>query len=102
MRTWLACLVLVLALAAAGTAVARDDRDQDRARRAVQEGRALPLRDIVARAEGSFGGQVVEAEFEEEGGTPAYEIKIVTESGRVLKLRYDARTGELMTPAGRP
>ena len=99
MKTWLACLVV--ALIAGGPAVAKDDHDQDRARRAVQDGRMLPLRDIVTRAEAAFGGQVIEAEFEEEGGAPAYEIKIVTEGGRVLKLRYDARTGELMAPAGR-
>ena len=61
----------------------------------------LPLRDIVTRAEADFAGKVVEAEFEDEGGAPIYEIKIVTAAGRVMKLHYDARTGALLTSDGR-
>jgi uncharacterized membrane protein YkoI len=57
----------------------------------------LPLREIIARAESAFAGQVVEAELEDEGGLPTYEIKVLTRAGRVVKVRYDARTGALLT-----
>ncbi|MBS0519513.1 MAG: PepSY domain-containing protein [Proteobacteria bacterium] len=99
MRVWMACLLA--GLAACGPALASDERDHDRARRAVEEGRMLPLRDIMARAQATYPGQVVEAELEDEKQTPVYEIKIVTDSGRVVKLRYDARTGELLTTSER-
>ena len=99
MRPWMACLMATLI--AGGPAVAKDDHDHDRARRAVEEGRMLPLRDILARAEATFPGQVVEAELEEEGSTPVYEIKIVTSAGRLLKLHYDARSGALLKSSGR-
>lgn len=61
----------------------------------------LPLREIIARAESAFAGQVVEAELEDERGLPTYEIKVLTRGGRVVKLRYDARTGALVGSNGK-
>ncbi len=90
---------LVAALAVVGTAAASDDHD--RARRAVEEGRILPLKDILARAQGAYPGQVIEAELEDEGGTVVYEIKILTADGRGMKLFYNAGTGELLKAKGR-
>ena len=75
--------------------------DHDRARRAVEEGRILPLKDILARAEAAYPGQLIEAELEDEGGIMAYEIKILTGEGRVMKLYYDAKTGELLKAKSR-
>ena len=87
-------LVLMCAPALAG-------ESHDRVRRAVEEGRILPLRDILARAEAAYPGQMVEAELENEGGAMVYEIKILTKDGRVMKLLYDAKTGELLKAKGR-
>jgi uncharacterized membrane protein YkoI len=96
MRTFLACL-LVAAIGCGGSASAGDghdaDRGQDRARRAVQQGAMLPLREIIARAQADWGGEVVEAELEDERGVPVYEVKVLTRTGRLVKARYDARTG---------
>lgn len=101
MRLWRACL-LAMALVAGGAAVAKDhDHDHDRARRAVEEGRMLPLRDILARVEVDYAGQVIEAELEEQGGAAVYEIKIMTNAGRLMKLHYDARTGVLLKSSER-
>ena len=97
MRRITAALVAAL-IACAGGALAESGHEQDRVRRAVEQGRMLPLRDIVAHAEAAFDGQVVKAELEDEGGGPLYELKIVTRSGRVVKVRYDARTGALVVP----
>ncbi|MBL6617944.1 MAG: PepSY domain-containing protein [Reyranella sp.] len=96
MRRLLPCL-LAAVVACGGAAAAEDDHDQDRARRAVEQGRMLPLREIIARAESAFAGQVVEAELEDERGVPIYEVKVLTRGGRVVKVRYDARTGALLT-----
>ena len=50
----------------------------------------------VARAQGAYPGQVIEAELEDEGGMIVYEIKMLTADGRVMKLSYNAATGELL------
>lgn len=81
---------LLLAMPAAA------EGDHDRIRRAVQEGTILPLSAILDRAEQEHGGRMIEAELEAEHGRLVYEIKLLTTSGRVLKLHYDAGTGEPM------
>lgn len=96
-----ALLLIAAALALAGAAASAGDSDHDRARRAVEQGRILPLKEILARAQGAYPGQVIEAEFEDEGGKATYEIKILTTDGKVTKLHYNAATGELLkTKAG--
>ena len=98
MRVLAAFLVAALAVGAAAPASASD---HDRARRAVEEGRVLPLKDILARAQGAYPGQVIEAELEDEGGMVVYEIKMLTADGRVVKLSYNAATGELLKTRAR-
>lgn len=95
---WAAFLAAALALG--GPAAAGND-DHERARRAVEEGRILPLKDILSRANRAYPGQVIETEFEDEGGIAVYEIKILTPDSRVMKLVYDASTGELVKAGGR-
>jgi uncharacterized membrane protein YkoI len=99
MRFLIACMVA--ALAVVGPAAAGKDHDHDRARRAVEEGRILPLREILARAQTTHPGQVIEAELEDEGGAIVYEIKILTTDGRMMKLHYNAATGALLKVEGR-
>ena len=72
------------------------DSDHDRARRAVEEGRILPLKDILAKAEASHPGQLLEAELEDEKDRLMYELKILMKGGRVIELLYDAGSGDLM------
>lgn len=87
------------ALIAGGPAIAGDDHD--RALRAVQDGLILPLKDILARAESAYPGQLIEAELEDKDGAFVYEIKMLSGDGRVMKLHYDARTGELLKAKSR-
>ncbi|AVM74633.1 PepSY domain-containing protein [Magnetospirillum gryphiswaldense] len=72
------------------------EADHDRARRALEEGRILPLGQILARAEAAYPGQLIEAELEDERGTLVYELKVLAKDGRLLKLYYDAATGEVL------
>jgi uncharacterized membrane protein YkoI len=86
--------------------------DQDRARAAVAAGKILPLAAIVDDAQARFGGEVLDAEFEDaeddedRGDAPPrstgiYEIKLLAPGGRILELEYDATTGELLRVRGR-
>lgn len=87
---------LSAALFIGGAAASASDNDHDRARRAVEEGRILPLKEILARAQGAYPGQVIAADLEDEGGMVVYEIKLLTTDGKVTKLHYNAATGELL------
>tara|TARA_R110000772_G_scaffold267976_3_gene393738 strand:- start:7021 stop:7323 length:303 start_codon:yes stop_codon:yes gene_type:complete len=93
-----AACILALLLSCAPAAA---DEDHDRARRALEEGRILPLTDILSRAEAAYPGHLIEAELEEKDGVLVYEIKILTFGGRVMKLYYDAGTGALLKAKGR-
>ncbi|NUB24829.1 PepSY domain-containing protein [Azospirillum brasilense] len=102
-RTALLSLILFTAALPGATlpAHADDDRDHERAREAFRSGRALPLEAIVARAQADFPGDILDVEFEDEDGQIVYEIKTITAEGRVLKLKYDAATGDLLRVRGR-
>lgn len=88
-----AFLAAVLALSFPARA---DEADHDRARRALEEGRILPLGQILARAEAAYPGQLIEAELEDEHGRLVYELKLLAKDGRLLKLYYDAASGEVL------
>ena len=100
---------VVLALASTAVPATADDHerhgherhDHDRARSALREGRVLPLEEIMARANAEFPGEVLDVEFEEEHGRVIYEIKKITDEGRIVKLKYDAATGALLKTRGR-
>lgn len=90
--------MLTGALPAPFLALAGDDHD--RARAAVQAGRALPLEEIVAKANAAYPGRILDVELEDEDDRLIYEIKTITDDGRVMKLFYDAATGELLKARG--
>jgi uncharacterized membrane protein YkoI len=93
-------LLTALALTLAGGGVAySDDRehdDHDRARRALEEGRARPLADILARVKDRLGGDVVGVEFDRMHGRYVYEFKVVAPGGRLRAVYVDALTAEIM------
>ncbi|HEX7072693.1 MAG TPA: PepSY domain-containing protein [Hyphomicrobiaceae bacterium] len=110
MRTELDRRTLLLALAALGTgspALARgdDDRshrkrssrhDHEQARRALEEGRARPLADILAEVRPRLGGEVIDVEFEREDGRYVYEFKVITPAGQLREIEVDALTAEIL------
>lgn len=85
-------IILIMSLLLAAPAVADDEHE--RARRAVEAGEILSLRTILDRAAAAHAGEFIEAELEDEHGMLVYEIKLLTAEGQVVKLYYDARTGE--------
>ena len=64
-----------------------------------------PLRSLLAQLHETYPGQVLEVELEKEeygkGDIWIYEVKLLTDKGRVLKLEYDAINLELLKLKGR-
>ena len=85
-----------------GTAVQADEpRDHDRARRALEAGEVMPLSRILDRVERDYPGRVLEVELDREDERWLYEIKLLQDGGRVLKLKIDARDASLLEAKGR-
>jgi uncharacterized membrane protein YkoI len=90
MRSILFLLLLALPLVAA----ADDDIDDyERARRAVEQGAARPLGEILPVVERRLGGRVIEVRFERESTTYVYEFELITADGRIIEATVDAATG---------
>ncbi len=91
-------IAFALLLSRAGFAGADDDvdDDHDEARRAVEEGRARPLAEILDRIAPRLGGKVIGVEIEREQGRYFYEFKVVAPDGRLKEIHVDAMTGEML------
>ncbi len=91
-------LAWLLAAAGAGVgAVAWADNDQDSARAAVQAGQVLPLKTLLERLEREYPGQVVELELEQHHGRWIYEVKVLQAGGRLVKVKLDAASGQVLS-----
>jgi uncharacterized membrane protein YkoI len=88
--------LLLTSMLALAMAPARADSDQDRARAAVQAGQVMPLKDLLTRLERDQPGQVLEVELESDDGRWIYEVRLLQAGGRLVKLKLDARSGELL------
>jgi len=104
-------LALVLGLAAGGAQ--GHDHDREQAERLQALGEVLPLQDVLARVAAEYPGQVLKVEFEGagDGDCPVpppcadrwvYELKILQDQGRLVKIKADARTGQVLWVGRRP
>jgi uncharacterized membrane protein YkoI len=89
--TLLACIVLLT-----GTTLAHADDDHERAKRLREAGDILPLETILQKAREVQPGTILEVELETEHGQLAYEIELLTDQGKVMKLTFDANTGKVI------
>lgn len=87
-----AALIVALALLPIVPAVAGDDHAQQTARRAVEQGRYVPLENVVRNAVRRHPGKLLEVELDD----GVYEVEILRADGVVVELDYDARTGKLL------
>ncbi|MBB3343552.1 PepSY domain-containing protein [Luteimonas sp. RC10] len=69
-------------------------RGADYARDGVRSGEFVRLERMLADAERRFPGRVLEVELDTDDDE--YEIEILMGDGRVVELKYDARTGRLL------
>jgi hypothetical protein len=101
-RIYLTCAIALIIGLVASVPWAVADEDEEIP--SNMEGVA-PLRSLLAQVHEAYPGQVLEVELEREeygkGDIWVYEIKLLTEKGRVLKLEYDAINLELLKIKGR-
>jgi uncharacterized membrane protein YkoI len=60
------------------------------------EGDLLPLEALAERALGAQPGEIVAIELKSRAAGPVYKVEMLDESGRALKLEFDARSGEML------
>jgi uncharacterized membrane protein YkoI len=94
--TCAALLAQVVVLSHAGDDNSRHAREHEEIRAALQRGEVLPLGRILAIAQEKVPGDVIEVELENKRGALVYEIKVLTESGRVREIKIDARQGTVL------
>jgi uncharacterized membrane protein YkoI len=75
---------------------ARHAREHEEMRAALKRGEVLPLARILSIAQERVPGDVIEVELENKHGALVYEIKVLTESGRVREIKIDARQGTVL------
>jgi uncharacterized membrane protein YkoI len=71
-------------------------QDHEVARRALQEGRARPLADILAIAKDNIRGEVIGVELEERAGAMIYELRVLRPNGELVELYLDALTAAVL------
>ncbi|MCB1463918.1 MAG: PepSY domain-containing protein [Nitratireductor sp.] len=91
--TFLAALLAALLLC--GVALADDD-DHERARQALESGKAKPLSQVLEAVSARIDGEVVGVEFDNEDGRYVYELKIITPSGHLREMHVDALTARII------
>ena len=87
--------MLAALIALSGIAHADED-DQERARRALEAGEAMPLSLVLEAVTSRIGGEVVGVEIDHEHGRYVYEIKIITPNGRLREIYVDALTADIL------
>lgn len=94
-----ALLAAVLAVIGVGMGPApvgaRDHRDHDAVRQAVERGDIRALADILAAVRDRLPGDVVGVEIEHRNGRWLYEFRVVDSKGRLFEVYVDAHTANI-------
>jgi uncharacterized membrane protein YkoI len=98
MRILMCAVTVAGILAHSVTGVWAGDRDDDheRARRALEAGEIVPLDRILQQVQAHYQGTVVELELTQEDGRWVYEVELAASDGRLLQLRIDAKSTQLL------
>ncbi len=105
LRILLAALAVGLAAAAPADAYQRGRPDlgqslsPNEARDAVEQGRHVPLRQILSQIEARYPGRLLNAELQR-GSPSIYVIDWLTSDGRKLTIRANAETGGIIGVSG--
>jgi uncharacterized membrane protein YkoI len=73
-----------------------DDYSHDKARRAVEDGHALPVTQMILHLRSHTSDDIVALEYEYEFGRWVYEFKVVDKQGRLRRVHMDAATGKFL------
>jgi uncharacterized membrane protein YkoI len=102
-RTTLLIALASLAGSAAGLGAVAGDKgahkgmsEQEEARAALLRGEILPLSRILRTVAQRLPGDVLKVEIERENNVLIYEIKVLTKTGRIRKIKLNARNGAVI------
>jgi hypothetical protein len=87
-------LIPVLLMTISGFVMSSDDHEISRS--LVQEGKILPLQQILAKINSNQSGRVLEVELEHERDRYIYDIELLAEDGKVWEYEVDAASGEVI------
>lgn len=104
-----AVLCLVAGAAAAASTAGRPppvatlvaQSDQDRAQRALEEGKVRPLPDILSAVHRDYAGRQVEVRLTQRGGRWVYHLKWLTPQNNVLAIAVDGASARILDVRGR-
>jgi uncharacterized membrane protein YkoI len=92
-----ACSLAALCLGGiAVLAFAADDTSSD-IRALLQSGEILSQEAILRRVAENYPGRVSEIELTQKNGRAVYEVDIVDDRGVKLEVKFDAKTGEILS-----
>lgn len=94
-RLFLVGLVAAAALVAGRAYADSRAMQQDALRRAVENGEARPLSEIMAEARGKVPGEIVGVKVEYEHSRWVYEFRVIDGKGRLIEVYVDAKTGDI-------
>lgn len=106
-------LAAILALGVGwATGAQAHSHDREKAERLQALGEVLPLQDVLAQVATDYPGQVLKMEFDEDDDACqagevcsnrwVYELKILQNDGRLVKIKVDAKTGQVLWVGRRP
>jgi len=97
-RPWQRSAALILIAAGSVSTLAAADWDVELARHLFEQGRILPLEQLLERAQRLRPGVPVEVELETDRGSGAYvyEIEMLDREGALWSVAFDAETGQLI------
>jgi uncharacterized membrane protein YkoI len=77
-----------------------DDKDDgpDSARKAVAEGRAAPLRELLAILRKHYPGEVVGVKLQAHGDSLVYRVRILEHGGHLITVGIDAISRRIVAP----
>jgi uncharacterized membrane protein YkoI len=92
-------LMLLLGVLASvlGTADGRANDSHDDARQALEEGRVVPLAEILQLLQSRAAGEVLEVELERHGNRWIYEIETLSRDGVIAEHWVDAQTKAILS-----
>jgi uncharacterized membrane protein YkoI len=88
--------IIATFLLGADAARAGDVDDHERAREALESGKARSLSEVLDGVRSKLSGEVVGVEIEREKGRYIYEFKVIAPSGRMREIHVDALTLEIL------
>ena len=91
------CKMLMVSILIIPAAVIAKDIDQDDAKALRQQGKILPLEQILQAAQSQHPGRVIQVELEKQRGRYVYEVEIADSNGQVWEMKIDASDASLLS-----